>query len=96
MVLIGAHTTYTALDLTTGEQRWTRTIADAARRDSSPGEHAVALGGQSVSMVELTDPAQAAIIVAALDAGTGRDRWRASSGSLDSTVQRTWWRAQAR
>jgi outer membrane protein assembly factor BamB len=89
-VLIGANTTYTALDLMTGEQRWTRTIPDAATRDSAPGEHAFALGAGSVFMVELTDPdpMQTTFNIAAMDAGTGRDLWRAPSGSLDSTVQR--------
>jgi outer membrane protein assembly factor BamB len=86
VVVVGARTTFIALDLVTGERRWTADVAEAAWRDSTPGEHAFVVGAGSVFIVELAT--QASFGVVALDAGTGRTLWRDVVGSVDSTVQR--------
>jgi len=52
-----------------------------------PGGHAITLGAGSVFIVELAT-GEGGFSIAALDARTGRELWRAPVGSLDSTVQR--------
>jgi outer membrane protein assembly factor BamB len=88
VVVIGAATGYTGLNLTTGAQLWTRTMAEAAFRDDMPGEHATTLGSGSVFLVETTVPETASFEIEALDARTGRPLWQAPVGSVDSTGSR--------